>query len=781
MIKKELLIKTLKLYCDSVWEYDAETGKIFVHHDTLAAEWVERLTDPDELTDFFCGGSLLEMDKHIWQRRLSREGLTHFLNSDEEECRFFLRFKAEKSDFEWHRVIIERQSEHSLVISSKNIYNEIRERSLMKTLNKTFDNIMYIDVESGSYILHNATKYDIPDEGANNYSDMLDNFKKLNIVGIEEEDLSHNMRLENVIEKLKNADEYILYATVRGAGGDYSYKKLVFSYLDNYENIITLVRIDISDIVGEYEQQIRQFRKETYRDALTGVHNRKYYEEKIKRISRRAGVAIIDIDDFKLCNDTYGHGSGDAALIRVAEIAGEVIGTADMLVRYGGDEFLLVMPNVGEHEFENKLTQIQKRVSETSLEKYPQLKLSVSVGGVMAENDMMETAVEKADQLMYQAKTQKNMVVTENGGMRDDDRSGVLYDCENLKQMVMIVDDSEMNRAILTEMLKGDFRILEAKNGEECLELLQQYGTGISLVLLDIVMPVMDGFEVLAAMNSRHIIEDIPVIMISGEDSDSSIRRAYGLGVSDYISRPFDAKVVYRRVFNTIKLYSKQRSLISIVTRQAYDKEKNNRMMIDILSQIVEFRNGESGLHVLHIKALTGLIIERLIQKSDKYRLSWYDRELITTASALHDVGKIAISSEILNKPGKLTDEEFEEMKKHTVLGASMLTSLELYRSEDLVKTAAEICRSHHERFDGRGYPDGLRGDEIPISAQIVSVADVYDALVSDRVYKKAFSHEKAIQMILNGECGTFNPLIVECLVDVQDRIADELAASINK
>ena len=305
--------------------------------------------------------------------------------------------------------------------------------------------------------------------------------------------------------------------------------------------------------------------------------------------------------------------------------------------------------------------------------------------------------------------------------------------------------------------------------------MLNRYGTGISCVLLDIVMPVMDGFEVLAHMNKTGIIADIPVIMISGEDSDVYIRRAYALGVSDYVSRPFDSKVVYRRVYNTIALYSKQRKLITLITNQAKEKEKNSHLMIDILSRIMEFRNGESGLHVVHMNLITGMLLEELIQKTDKYNLSWNDRSLITTAASLHDIGKIAISDDIINKPGKLTTEEFEEMKKHTVYGEKMLKELREYKSEKIVKNAAQICRWHHERYDGKGYPDGLKGDDIPIGAQVVALADVYDALISKRVYKAPYSHDTAVAMIIGGECGVFNPILIECLEEVGEKLRYEL------
>lgn len=346
------------------------------------------------------------------------------------------------------------------------------------------------------------------------------------------------------------------------------------------------------------------------------------------------------------------------------------------------------------------------------------------------------------------------------------------------KQKILIVDDVEMNRSILSEILGDEYEIIEAENGSEAVAILQKHSVEISLILLDVVMPVMDGYEVLAMMNEKGWIDDVPVMMISAENSPSYINRAYDLGVMDFISRPFDIHIVRQRVKNIILLYAKQKKLEVMVADQIYEKEKTSSLMIAILSHIVEFRNGESGLHVLHVQSLTETLLKRLVRKTDKYKLSNADITMISTASALHDIGKIAIPGSILNKPGRLTDEEFEVMKTHSAVGAEMLTGLEVYQNEPLLKFAHEICRWHHERFDGRGYPDGLKGDDIPISAQIVSLADVYDALTSERVYKKAFSHDKAIDMILNGECGTFNPLLLECLKESEENIKNEMAVS---
>lgn len=343
------------------------------------------------------------------------------------------------------------------------------------------------------------------------------------------------------------------------------------------------------------------------------------------------------------------------------------------------------------------------------------------------------------------------------------------------KYKILVADDSEMNRSILADILGDEYEILEAQNGLEAVAVLRERGPELSLVLLDIVMPGMDGFEVLAVMNKNRWIEDIPVIMISAESSVSHVEHAYELGVTDYISRPFDAVVVHRRVVNTILLYAKQKKLVGMVSEQIYEKERRSSLMIDILSHIVEFRNGESGLHVLHIHMITEILLEHLLQKTKKYPLKYSDISLISTASALHDIGKISVPDEILNKPGKLTKEEFEVIKTHSQVGASMLKDLPFQEDEPLVKAAYEICRWHHERYDGKGYPDGLKGEEIPIAAQIVALADVYDALTSERVYKKAYSHEKAVEMILNGECGQFNPLLLECLTESADMIRTEL------
>ncbi len=346
------------------------------------------------------------------------------------------------------------------------------------------------------------------------------------------------------------------------------------------------------------------------------------------------------------------------------------------------------------------------------------------------------------------------------------------------KGKILIVDDSEMNRSILADMLEDEYEILEAEDGVDGLAMLRSHGSAISLVLLDIVMPRLDGFGVLAAMNQSGLIAEVPVIMISAESGSAQVAKAYDLGVSDFIARPFDALIVRRRVVNTLLLYAKQKRLTAMVEEQIRETERQSSLMIEILSHIVEFRNGESGQHILHVRTLTDFLLRALMRKTDRYGLTSQEISCISVGSALHDIGKIVIDEHILNKPGRLTVDECTVMKTHSIKGAMMLDALEGHKDDPLIRTAYEICRWHHERYDGQGYPDGLVGDDIPISAQVVALADVYDALTSPRVYKPPFSHEKAVEMITGGQCGVFNPLLLECLTENAESIRALLAES---
>lgn len=505
-----------------------------------------------------------------------------------------------------------------------------------------------------------------------------------------------------------------------------------------------------------------------YTDVLTSVRNRRYYEEKLRSARMNAGVAMIDLDDFRVFNDTCGRHAGDLALGAVAAAIRGGIRSTDELVRLGCDKFVAVMPNIPSDDFARRLRHVSDAVHATIVPGHEHVSLTACVGGVRINGETVDEGVNRAVQLLSHAKAKPGTVVTD---------SDAIETFQSEKPSVLIVDDSEMNRIILNEMLKDEYRVLEADNGRTALDMVDRYGDELSLVLLDIIMPGMNGFEVLGELSRRTVADSLPVIMISSEDSDDVVLRAYELGASDYINRPFNARVVRRRVSNTIRLYAKQRRLTSLLSQQYNERVKNSRMLIDIMAGVMELRNGESGLHVTHIEKLTELLLGCLVHRSDQFPLDNEQRSTIAMASALHDIGKMSIDDAILNKPGRLTSEEFEIMKTHTTLGADMLFELgHQHAGNSLLEYAYQIARWHHERWDGKGYPDGLKGDETPIAAQVVSVADVYDALTSVRVYKDAIPHQEAIQMILDGKCGQFNPLLLDCLLEVQDRIAETLA-----
>lgn len=320
----------------------------------------------------------------------------------------------------------------------------------------------------------------------------------------------------------------------------------------------TLIDTDGRDkLVGK----LKGYQDKLYIDPVTGVYNRRYFEDEIRNMQNSAGVAMIDLDDFKLYNDIYGHDMGDQVLCIVADVIKNCIRKTDKLIRYGGDEFLLILSDMVRGTLRGKLLQIQEAIENATIPNCPRLKLTASIGGVISEDGKIDEAIAKADQLMYKAKDHKAQVITEC------DKTIFKKEKIQNKPRILIVDDSEFNRAILKEILEETYEIIEADGGNEALHKIDEYGMKISLVLLDIIMPEKDGFEVLKYMEEERLISDIPVIIISSEDSANYIRRAYEMGVSDYINRPFDANIVYQRVSNTVKLYAKQRRLIAMVTR----------------------------------------------------------------------------------------------------------------------------------------------------------------------------------------------------------------------
>ena len=511
---------------------------------------------------------------------------------------------------------------------------------------------------------------------------------------------------------------------------------------------------------------LAEYRGKLYRDAVTGAYNERYYQEKYRSRILTAGVAVLRVDDFKAANDVYGRYAGNSVLETVAGVLRRNLGEKDRLIRRGEDRLLLLLPEVGQSDFGQKLEHLRLQLAAAGVPGYSHLHISVSIGGVWIRDGEVSAAVEHAERLATYAQMQKNTVITE----QQPERTAAAP--VHRRQSVLIVDDSELNRKMLGQMLGSRFDIAEAASGEACLQLLEQNATGISIVLLDIHMPGIDGFTVLEEMNQKNLLEQIPVIMISSEDTVDAVRRAFDLGASDYISRPFDAKVVYQRIINTIQLYAKQRRLSAMAADLAFEKERASRMMIGILSQVVEKRNGESRDHVQRVAQLTSMLLAGLAQKTDRYPLTREMRRTIATAAALHDIGKMEICEDLLHKEGPLTEAERRTLQSHTLLGAQMLEEQPECRDDAFARTAYNICRWHHERYDGDGYPDGLQGEQIPIEAQVVGLADVYERLVSRPVDGHARTHSEVVQMICTGVCGAFNPLLLDCLQDMEAEIA---------
>lgn len=511
---------------------------------------------------------------------------------------------------------------------------------------------------------------------------------------------------------------------------------------------------------------LAEYRGKLYRDAVTGAYNERYYQEKYRSRILTAGVAVLRVDDFKAANDVYGSYAGNSVLETVAGVLRRNLGEKDRLIRRGEDRLLLLLPEVGQSDFGQKLEHLRLQLAAAGVPGYSHLHISVSIGGVWIRDGEVSAAVEHAERLATYAQMQKNTVITE----QQPERTAAAP--VHRRQSVLIVDDSELNRKMLGQMLGSRFDIAEAASGEACLQLLEQNATGISIVLLDIHMPGIDGFTVLEEMNQKNLLEQIPVIMISSEDTVDAVRRAFDLGASDYISRPFDAKVVYQRIINTIQLYAKQRRLSAMAADLAFEKERASRMMIGILSQVVEKRNGESRDHVQRVAQLTSMLLAGLAQKTDRYPLTREMRRTIATAAALHDIGKMEICEDLLHKEGPLTEAERRTLQSHTLLGAQMLEEQPECRDDAFARTAYNICRWHHERYDGGGYPDGLQGEQIPIEAQVVGLADVYERLVSRPVDGHARTHSEVVQMICTGVCGAFNPLLLDCLQDMEAEIA---------
>lgn len=643
------------------------------------------------------------------------------------------------------------------------------EKILCDSAKNVIDAVFRIDFNKGTYTaVFVSAEYSML-RGEHSWSDFAEHFAENYTFSGRKNEMKKALSPETVKAALSNTGKYRVYGGKVPGKEREGYKELIFTLSDETDVVILSI-IDFSRIADYYHKTIKSMKNEFRCDNITGAYSRDYYEINLKNLRMNGGVAVIDIDDFKLCNDMYGHDMGDFVLSEIAGIIKDNLSEKDMLIRYGGDEFLVVLPDASADNLESVLEKIRIAVNSVRHKSFGNMRISVSVGGVIEKGGTLAGAVYRADRFMYLAKNHKNTVMTDRRVLKNPAETP---EDNREKQLVLIADDSEFNRELLKEMLGDDYSVAEACNGRQCIELLDKYGTKISVVLLDIIMPEMDGFEVLAKMGDKHYLEDIPVIMITSDDSEDNLKKAYNMGVSEYIRRPFDANVVKRRIQNTVILYSKQRRMLLMLTEQINNREKNNQIMIDILSNVIGCINSESVAHIRNLRKITMMLLERLKLKTDKYGLVWQDCRNIAVASAMHDIGKVLINPAILNKPDKLTPEEYEIMKTHTVLGEKILRRGELssFQNEPLLKVAVQICRHHHERYDGKGYPDGLCGEDIPIAAQVVGIADVYDALVNDRSYKKAFSGKTALKMICSGECGIFNPVLIECLKDIQGKL----------
>lgn len=764
-MEKLQLIQSLKHWCDLIWEYNQTIGKIYVYRDKLAIKLENNWYDPAELDRIIRQEYRFEVSRS--DSFFSADSVPEMVQKNTRLQEFDLWFCQKNRDLIWYNMRIEKLYQDSWIITGYNKSTEMKERSMYRALRNSFESILSTDVNTRRYLVSYST-FPVPDRLQEyDYDSSVSDYVRKYVYDEDKEQIIRALSLDTVMEKLQTQEDYSVFITVRQRDGSLSYKRVIHNYYDDTHQRITTSRLDISAIVNRYEAKIAEIRRENSIDALTGVYNRNYYEKNIRGTSLQGFVAMLDLDNLKLCNDHFGHSAGDSVLKKPAEVIKAELRSGDKLIRFGGDEFLLLAQDCPDDEFAQLLLRIQTKVSEAAVPGFPGLSLSVSIGGTRVAGSSSSEAVMRADQMMYMAKAHKNLVITDRFMLQNGKDGIARLKKEQVLQQILIVDDSDMNRAMLREILKDNYSILEVGNGVECLSCVEHMGPSLSLILLDLNMPEMDGFEVLAELSRLGYMDDIPVIIISGTDSTADICRAYDLGATDYIHRPFNTQVIYRRVSNTITLMAKQRRMAELVNRQIDRTTKQQELMVDFLSRIIGYRSGESNPHFANISTLSALLLQALQKRKNHYGLTERDCQLIATAAVFHDVGKIGIPESILLKPGKLTAKEFEVMKTHTLIGDNLIKSLEIYHDEPLLQMAAQICRWHHERYDGGGYPDGLKGEEIPICAQVVSIADAYDALMGARPYKPAFSSERAIQMILNGECGVFNPVLVDCLLEV--------------
>lgn len=528
----------------------------------------------------------------------------------------------------------------------------------------------------------------------------------------------------------------------------------------------TIMNSDPEDL-KRLSETLLHVNEKLYQDPLTNTLNRAYFEEKKNSIFESAGVVFADIDDFKNLNDTYGHEFGDVVLKEVSKVLKGSVRSDDFVIRVGGDEFILILSNINHDILSLKLDYLLRRVSELILPEHPNVKISLTIGAAISNNRKLQDVVNIADQLMLEGKKYKNIAFTEwNHHAKES-----LDVKRSNKPYVLIVDDSDANREMLKAMLEDEYAILEATDGIEATKIVNDYRQRLVLILLDLEMPNMNGFSFLKHFQNSHLFDDVPVVIISADVAAGVIANSYSLGAVDYISRPFNMQIVKQRVHNIIKLYTKQRQFKKEISQQINNPDVSTEILAIVLRDLVNYHNHESSNHIVHIQEITGILLDELSLESKAYQFTEVERKNIITASNLHDVGKLGISDTILKDPNVLTAEEREIYKTHTLIGAKMIASLELYQNEPLMKYAYNICRWHHEKYDGTGYPDHLAGDAIPIEAQIVSLAIVLNSLVMGNPKAPGMAPQEAIHYIQTEKAKRFNPLLLSCLVARKDEI----------
>lgn len=533
---------------------------------------------------------------------------------------------------------------------------------------------------------------------------------------------------------------------------------------------------DISDVsvLAGVRANDQNYLEMSQHDLLTGLFNRGTFEKKVdadldRQKNGMCAMLLMDVDNLKIINDVYGHQTGDLAINLVASQLMNICKKGALLSRTGGDEFCIYIPSAESQEQLQMLAeQMIGVVQQIELPDFTEVRISASVGTVFLHrtDSTFDVLYSRADVALFQAK--------QNGRNRTELYSSVLAQREQFSQSVLLVSRAGSQQRDIRRVFENRFNIIEADSDAGAIQMIEEMQDKLVIVLTELYAHEIDGFVILDYMRRMDYIKTVPVVFMAAEYIEDVYKNAYSHGVIDIVTEPIDLYSLSSRLNNIIDLYQHKNNLEVMTRKQTEKIQRQNEKIIDSLGTVVEFRDMESGAHIQRVKTFTRLLAKQVMQDCPEYELTAHKIQCITEASPLHDVGKIAISDTILLKPGKLTPEEFEIMKTHTTKGWDIIMRLLDEDEPEYVMYCSSIAKYHHEKYDGKGYPEGLFEDDIPICAQIVSVADVYDALVSRRCYKNAFGYETAFGMIVNGECGMFNPKLIKCLHKVRSQFEEQ-------